>query len=80
MDEEKADMKEGDAVEAPKMEEHAEAKHESKGGYGYGKKNMGKMIGIYIIVAIVLYGAIYYWYKANHQATTGSGTTNSLGY
>jgi flagellar basal body-associated protein FliL len=44
---------------------------------GYGKKgSMWKWILIYLVIAIVVYGGIWYYYH-NKNASSGS-TTNSL--
>ena len=47
------------------------------GSKGYGKRSVWAWIGIYIIVAIVVYGAIYLVYKKIHASNSGSGTTQS---
>lgn len=44
---------------------------------GYGKRSVWYWVGIYIIVAIVVYGAIYLVYKKVHNSNSGSGTTQS---
>lgn len=51
---------------------------------GYGKKSLGKWISIYVVVGLVLYGAIYYFYmKPKHGGysnTTPTVTTTAVNY
>ncbi len=49
----------------------------SNSSSGYGKRSLLSWIGIYIIVAVVVYGAIYLIYKKVHTANSGSGSTQS---
>lgn len=48
----------------------------------YGKKSIWKWIGIYVVVAVILYAAIYLVYKEvknNKTDDSGSTTTQSTG-
>lgn len=48
------------------------------GSGGYGKRSVWSWIGIYIIVAVIVYGVIYFVYKKiNSSNSSGSGTTQS---
>ena len=52
-----------------------DSSYDSAGG-NYGKKTWGKWIVIYLVIAIIVYGVIYYLIK-QHGASTGS---TGLGY
>lgn len=52
----------------------------SNDGGGYKKGGMGKWILIYLVIAVVVYGLIYLWYKHNHPSTSTSGTTSGSLY
>lgn len=43
---------------------------------GYGKKSMGKWIGIYAVVGLIIYGGVYYFYMGK-KGTTNYGTNSS---
>ncbi|MDO8443995.1 MAG: hypothetical protein Q7S80_00605 [bacterium] len=48
---------------------------------GYGKRSVWSWIGIYVVVAIIAYGAIYLIYKkinANNASDSGSTQSTSL--
>lgn len=44
---------------------------------GYGKRSVWSWIGIYIIVAVIIYGVIYLVYKKINASNSDSGTTQS---
>ena len=49
----------------------------------YSKKNLWKWILLYVVIAAVAYGAIYYFFFANkggYSYNTPSGQTQSSGY
>ncbi|MBI4948188.1 hypothetical protein HY844_01340 [Candidatus Berkelbacteria bacterium] len=45
---------------------------------GYGSGDWKKWVWIYVIIAIVLYGAIYVYYKNKNASTNGSTNNGSL--
>lgn len=56
-----------------------ERKEESGGGYGkgYGKRPLWQWIVIYLIIAVILYGVIYYFFIARRSTspTPAGGST-----
>ncbi|HLC43567.1 MAG TPA: hypothetical protein VJK08_00350 [Patescibacteria group bacterium] len=49
----------------------------SNSSSSYGKRSLLSWIGIYIIVAVVVYGVIYLVYKKINASNSDSGTTES---
>jgi hypothetical protein len=49
---------------------------------GYGKRSIWQWVVIYLVVAAIVYGLIYYFIKANRNSNNNSGInqTPSSGY
>ncbi len=46
-----------------------------KKSYGYGKRPLWQWVVIYVVLGLVVYGAIYYFFLAKRGGYTASGST-----
>jgi siroheme synthase len=44
---------------------------------GYGKRPLWQWIALYVVIAVVIYGAVYYFMSAKHQSGYSVSTTSS---
>lgn len=70
------EMSDKNETEADPPKEATKSEPAEKPTNGYGKKNWGMMILIYVVCAIVAYGLIYYFISSKSDTTTESSSTS----